>query len=70
MPDLPSTPAARVLPRHLLLAPLCLAAALALGACSKAEPPPEPAEEPPVPTVDELVPPPADEPPVPVVDDD
>ena len=42
MPDLPSTPAARVLPRHLLLAPLCLAAALALGACSKAEPPPEP----------------------------
>ena len=42
MPDLPSTPAARALPRHLLLAPLCLAAALALGACSKAEPPPEP----------------------------
>jgi RND family efflux transporter MFP subunit len=42
MPDLPSNPAARALPRHLLLAPLCLAAALALGACSKAEPPPEP----------------------------
>ncbi len=42
MPDLPSNPAAPALPRHLLLAPLCLAAALALGACSKAEPPPEP----------------------------
>ncbi|CAB5719499.1 Multidrug resistance protein mexA precursor [Delftia tsuruhatensis] len=42
MPVMPSTLAAPALPRHHLLAPLCLAVALALGACSKAEPPPEP----------------------------
>jgi RND family efflux transporter MFP subunit len=42
MPVLSSPSAVPALPRSLLLAPLCLATALALGACSKAEPPPEP----------------------------
>lgn len=42
MPALPSPSAVPASPRHLLLAPACLAVALLLAACSKAEPPPEP----------------------------
>ena len=42
MPALPLPSAVPAAPRHLLLAPACLAVALLLAACSKAEPPPEP----------------------------